>query len=347
MIDLRSDTVTKPVEGMRRAMAAAEVGDDGFGDDPTVNALQERMAGLLGKEGALYVPSGTMGNEVSLKVMSRPGTEAIVEEGSHIFNHEVAAAACISGLQLRPVRGVGGILSRDLVAANMRPGRLPFPRTSVICVENTHNRSGGRVHPLDSLREIGRLAGEYGVRFHLDGARLFNAQEATGTPVSDYAACADAVTGCFSIGCGAPGGSGLAGPRGVIEVGRRARGMLGGGMRQVGVLASACLYALEHHVERLREDHENAALLAGLLEEMVPGIELETRPPETNIVSIKLGWPDEKVADFLDELGRKGVLLVPFGPGRIRAVTHIGIDREDVTRAAEVIRAATRSRGRS
>jgi threonine aldolase len=339
ILDLRSDTVTKPVPGMRKAMAEAEVGDDGFGDDPTVNRLEERMAEILGKDAAVFVPSGTMGNEVSIHVLSKPGTEVVVEAGSHIFNHEVAAASCISGVQLRPVDGDGGLLSAQRIKACIRPERLPLPRTSLICLENTHNRSGGRLHPIGSMREIRALSLKDGIPLHLDGARLFNAEVASGIPVSEFATLADAVTVCFSKGLGSPVGSMLAGSKAFVDEARRIRRMLGGGMRQVGVLAAACLYAIDNHRERLADDHENAGLLAGLVKENASTIDVDPYPPETNIVIFTCGKSEPDTLALCNAIKERGVLLVPFGGDQLRAVAHLGVTKTDVSRAAEVIAA--------
>jgi len=345
LIDLRSDTVTKPGEGMRRAMARAEVGDDGFGDDPSAIRLEERMAEILGKEASLFMPSGTMANEVSINVFTSPGTEVIVEAGSHIFNYEVAGASCISGVQLKPVEGDRGLLSAELIRRSVRPAMLPLPRTSLICLENTHNGSGGRVHAYESMKEIRDLAADLDLPLYLDGARLFNAALASGIRASSYASLADAVMVCFSKGLGAPIGSILAGSEAFIREARRVRRMLGGGMRQVGVLAAAALYAIQNNIGRLEEDHENAKLLARLLMEDGGGLLVDPYPPETNIVMLRLdgaGFSAELLGEILRE---RGVLLVGLGPARMRAVTNLGVSGTQVKKAAETICSVVRELG--
>ena len=248
MIDLRSDTVTRPSAGMREAMQRAEVGDDVFGEDPTVRKLQERVAGLLGKEAALYVPSGTMGNQLCIKVHTLPGDEVIAERGSHVFNFETAGAAFLSSVQIHPVEGQRGVLGIEEVRQAVRPKLYYMPRTRLVCVENTHNRAGGTITPLESLAALSAFARGEGLKPHLDGARLWNACAATGTAPSAYAAHADSVSVCLSKGLGAPVGSVIAGTKEFIEEARHYRKIFGGGMRQAGVIAAAGLYALEHNV---------------------------------------------------------------------------------------------------
>src|SRR3712207_6553775 len=262
MIDLRSDTVTRPTEEMRRAMFEAALGDDVFGEDPTVNRLEEYVADLLGKEAALYAPSGTMCNQIGVFVNTNRGDEVLVHEGAHAFNYEAGAPALLSGVQIRPLPGEGGIISPDTLRAAVRPENVHFPRPTLLCLENTHNTAGGKVYPLEDFAEVTAAADEMGLRVHLDGARLFNAQVATGIPAREWCEHADTVSVCSSKGLGAPVGSLLAGDGEIIREARRARKAFGGGMRQAGVIAAGSLYAFEHHTDRLAEDHERAKKLA-------------------------------------------------------------------------------------
>ena len=283
VVDLRSDTVTKPTPEMRRAMAEAEVGDDVFGEDPTVARLERLAAERLGKEAGLFVTSGTQGNQVSVMAHTQRGDEILLDENSHIFNYEVGAPAILSAVQTRTLRGRHGILDPGEVRDAVRPPNIHHPRNTLICLESTHNRGGGTVYPLETLREIRRIAAERGLGVHLDGARLFNACVATGTPVHEAAAQADSVSFCLSKGLGAPVGSVVTGTRAFIDRARRARKMLGGGMRQAGVIAAAGIVALETMVDRLREDHANARLLAEGLARL-PGVTIDLDLVQTNIV---------------------------------------------------------------
>ncbi|MDN5698502.1 MAG: aminotransferase class I/II-fold pyridoxal phosphate-dependent enzyme, partial [Rubrobacter sp.] len=280
MIDLRSDTVTRPTEDMRRAMAEAEVGDDVFGEDPTVERLERYVAELLGKEAAIYAPSGTMTNQIGLMVNTARADEALLHEHSHIFDYEGGAPALLSGVQTRQLPGEGGVISAETLRASVRPANVHFARPSLLCLENTHNVAGGRVYPLADFAEAASEARALGLRVHLDGARLFNAEVATGTPASEWAAHADTVSVCSSKGLGAPVGSLLAGDADTIHEARRARKALGGGMRQAGVIAAASLYAFERNVERLQEDHARARRLAEGLTQAGYDVPL----PQTNIV---------------------------------------------------------------
>ncbi|MCA1849276.1 MAG: threonine aldolase family protein, partial [Actinobacteria bacterium] len=288
MIDLRSDTVTRPTEGMRRAMFEAALGDDVFGEDPTVNRLEEYVAALLGKEVALYAPSGTMCNQVGVFVSTTRGDEVLLHEGAHVFNYEAGAPALLSGVQLRPLPGEGGIVSPETVRAAVRPENVHFPRPKLLCLENTHNTAGGKVFPLEDFAAVAAEARELGLKVHLDGARLFNAQAATGIPAREWCEHADTVSVCSSKGLGAPVGSLLAGDGETIREARRARKAFGGGMRQAGVIAAGSLYAFEHHTERLAEDHERAKKLADGLREA--GYQVD--PPDTNIVLVEVGEVD-------------------------------------------------------
>lgn len=334
VVDLRSDTVTRPTPAMRDAIAAAEVGDDVLGHDPTTLHLEERIAELLGKDRSLFFPSGTMANQTGLAVLSERGTEVVLESQAHILDHEEGAAAVLSGLQLRTVTGEDGLLTAELVKAAIRPPSLHTPRTTMVAVENTHLGSGGRVMPLENLRGIWKVAEEAGVSVHMDGARLWHAAVATGIPMADYAACADTVMVCLSKGLGAPVGSMLAGSADAIERAWRIRRRFGGGMRQSGILAAAGLHALEHHVERLAEDHDRASRLA----EGIEGLDgLSVVEPETNIVFIDLVDPGITVGAFLEAISQQGVLMVPFGPTRVRAVTHLEVDDDGVSRAIQAV----------
>jgi threonine aldolase len=340
LIDLRSDTVTQPSPAMRQAMAAADVGDDVFGEDPTVNQLQERVSQLFGREASLFVPSGVMGNQIAIKVHTQPGDEVILEEASHIFNHEMAMMAAFSGVIPRPLPTRDGVLTADQIRGAIRPKLYYLARTGLITLENTHNMKGGRLFPVEPARRIIELAQEEGIPVHLDGARIFNAAVATGKSVQELTAGFDSVMFCLSKGLGAPVGSMLVGSAEFIERARRVRKMLGGGMRQAGVLAAAGLYALEHNIERLRDDHEKARRLADELGKM-PGVTLE--PVETNIVIF--GLRSISAAELVAGLAQRGVLCFATGPNRVRLVTHLDLTVEDVTEAARHIGELLREQG--
>ena len=331
MIDLRSDTVTRPTEEMRRAMLEAPVGDDVFGEDPTVHRLEEYVADLLGKQAALYAPSGTMTNQIGVQVNTKRGEEVLLHEGSHIFVYEAGAPAMLSSVQLRTLTGENGVLSPETVGAAVRPEDVHFPRSRLLCLENTHNTSGGKVFPLDDFAAAAARAKGLGLKVHLDGARLFNAQAATGTPAREWCAHADTVSVCSSKGLGAPVGSLLAGDEETIREARRARKAFGGGMRQAGIIAAASLYAFENHVDRLSEDHRRASDLAAGLREAG----YEAAEPETNLVLVAVERPSE----FLQALAREGVLATPGRPGFVRLCTHLDAGDEDIQTA---IQAATR-----
>jgi threonine aldolase len=331
--DFRSDTVTRPTPGMRQAMAEAEVGDDVFGDDPTVHRLEARVAELLGKEAALFVPSGTMSNLVAVRTLCRPGDEMICEAGSHIYNNEQASYAQICGVAARPVEGQRGILRLEQLVELVRPVGIHYPRTRLLTLENTHNRGGGSIQPYDELMRICRWAAARGLMLHLDGARLWNAVVATGIPASAWAAPFHTVNVCFSKGLGAPVGSALAGSAELVAEARRHRKVLGGGMRQAGVLAAAALYALEHHIDRLAEDHALAQRLAEGIASL-PYLTLDPEIVETDMVFFRVdpGWGSaEQLCRRLRE--EFGVLMLPAGPQRIRAVTHLDVGPADVERA--------------
>jgi threonine aldolase len=336
-IDLRSDTITKPSPAMREAMARAEVGDDVFGEDPTVNRLQETVAALLGKEAALYVPSGTMGNQTCIKVHTRPGDEVVVERGSHVFNYETGGAAFLSGVQLHLLDGVRGVLTADQIRKVIRPRVYYMPVTSLICLENTHNRAGGTIYPLEVIRGIRELATASSIAMHLDGARLWNACAATGIAPARYAEHFDSVSVCFSKGLGAPLGSAIAGSAAFIAEARRYRKIFGGGMRQAGIPAAACLYALEHNRERLGEDHEKAAVLARELAQ-IKGVEIDLEGVQSNIVIAGVEGLGVSAEDVLARLRARGVYLTPGNWQSIRAVTHLDVSMEQVRRAAAIMR---------
>ena len=317
MIDLRSDTVTRPTEGMRRAMLEAPVGDDVFGEDPTVDRLESYVADLLGKEAALYAPSGTMTNQIGIHVSTNRGEEVLLHEGSHIFVYEAGAPALLSGVQLRTLPGENGVLDPDTVRAAIRPEDVHFPRSRLLCLENTHNTSGGKVFPLEDFAAVAATAKDHGLKVHLDGARLFNAQAATGIPAREWCAHADTVSVCSSKGLGAPVGSLLAGDEETIGEARRARKAFGGGMRQAGIIAAAALYAFENHVDRLAADHERASNLAAGLREAG----YEAQRPETNLVLVAVEDPSA----FLQNLASEGVLATPGKPGYVRLCTHLDV----------------------
>jgi threonine aldolase len=331
VIDLRSDTVTRPTEGMRREMLEAPVGDDVFGEDPTVNRLEEHVADLLGKEAALYAPSGTMTNQIGIQVSTNRGEEVLLHEGSHIFVYEAGAPAMLSSVQLRILPGENGVLDPETVRAAVRPRDVHFPRSSLLCLENTHNTAGGKVFPLEDFAAVAETAKEGGLKVHLDGARLFNAQAATGIPAREWCAHADTVSVCSSKGLGAPVGSLLAGDEETISEARRARKAFGGGMRQAGIIAAASLYAFENNLERLSEDHDRARNLAAGLREAG----YDAREPDTNLVLVAVDDPPE----FLLALASEGVLATPGKPGFVRLCTHLDVEDSDIEIAVE---AATR-----
>ena len=339
LIDLRSDTVTRPTPGMIAAMAAAPLGDDVFDDDPTVHALQYRVAEILGKEAALFCPSGTMSNQIGIRIHCQPGDEFICESGCHIYNYEQGAFAQLSGLVARCVAGEFGVLTRDQLVGLIRPDNEHQVRTRLICIENTHNRGAGRVQPQETVSEICDWAHRNRLATHLDGARLFNAVIASGIEARKWAERFDTVSVCFSKGLGAPVGSALAGPRELITKARRARKLFGGGMRQAGVLAAAALYALDHHVERLAEDHANARRLADAVES-IDGLALASPHVDTNILFVKIAPRLGTAAEFAARLKLSGVLTLALGPDSIRLVTHLDVSREQIDEACQLLQAA-------
>jgi threonine aldolase len=338
-IDLRSDTVTRPTPGMRAAMQAAEVGDDVFGEDPTVNRLQERVAALLGKEAALFVPSGTMSNQICVKAHTQPGDELLCEVLCHIYNFEAGGPAVLSGVTCRTIEGDYGILDVSQLENKIRPINDHLVRTRLVCLENTHNRGGGRVYPLEKIEAISAWAHAHGLMMHLDGARLWNAVVATGTPAAEWARHFDSVSVCFSKGLGAPIGSALAGSREFVTRARRIRKLFGGGMRQAGVAAAAALYAVEHHVERLAEDHRNARVLAQAVAD-TPGLRLDPPDVDTNIVFIEVDPDLGTSKDVAAALKQRGVLIQTPAPQVLRACLHLDVSAAQAERAAEAIRHA-------
>lgn len=339
MIDLRSDTVTRPSAGMRAAMAAAEVGDDVYGEDPTVRALQERVADLFGTEAALFVPSGTMSNQIAIRAHCRPGDELLCEATCHIYTWESGGPAILSGVTCRPIDGDYGLLGVDRLRGKIRPDNEHYVRTRLVCLENTHNRGGGRVLPLSQVAEVSRWARDNGLAVHLDGARVWNAVVASGASPREWAAHFDTVSVCFSKGLGAPVGSALLGPREFIARAFRTRKLLGGGMRQAGILAAAALYALDHQFERLAEDHRNAQLIAQAVRD-TPGLRLEHDSVETNLVWFAVDPERMTAAELVRRVEARGVRVSALGPQVVRAVTHLDVSADDCARAAEAIRGA-------
>lgn len=335
MIDLRSDTVTKPSPAMREAMARAPVGDDVYGEDPTVNRLQEMAAALLGKAAALFVPSGIMANQLSIRVQTQPGDEVIVESRSHIVRYEHGAAAALAGVQLHWVNSARGILEPEQVEAAIRPKDPYNPTTKLICLENTHNSGGGSIYPLSTIEQIRAVALARGIPMHLDGARLFNAVVATGVSAADYARHFETVSFCLSKGLGAPVGSLIAADEPSIQKLRRFRRMYGGGMRQAGILAAAGIYALEHNISRLKEDHENARRLARALQK-IPTVSIDLDQVETNIVVFDVVSARGSASEIVADLKRAGVLINAVGVNTFRAVTHLDVSSQDIEEAGRI-----------
>jgi len=333
MIDLRSDTVTKPSSGMRAAIGAAEVADDVLDGDPTVRRLEMRVAQMLGTEGALFFPTGTMANECGIWSLGRPGTEYFVHEDAHIVDREKGAAAAFAGMQPRMIRGAPRVTLDTFRAAVRAPSRY-LPRASMLCLENTHNSGGGLVTPADELRAIADVGRALGLKVLLDGARLWNASAATGTPPKAFASCADATMVSFSKGLGAPVGAVLAGSRAVLDEAHESRRRMGGGMRQSGILAAACLYGLDHNLPRLPDDHASAKRFAEIVAD-ARGVHVTT--PETNIVMITVPTGSDP-ADVERRAAAKGVGVSLWDTTRVRAVTHLDVSMEEVVRAATILR---------
>jgi len=320
---------------MRKAIYKAELGDDVYGHDPTVNCLQELAAAMIGKEEAMLVPSGTMGNQIAILTHTRPGTEVILEADSHIYYYEAAAASVFAGIQPRPLPGKRGSLQADLVEWAIREDDIHLPPTSLICLENTHNRAGGTVVPLEDMRAVYQVALKHNLPVHLDGARIFNAAVASGVPAKDYAACTTSVQFCLSKGLGAPVGSMIVGTHQFIDEARRWRKRLGGGMRQAGIIAAAGIVALETMIERLAEDHANARLLAEGLA-VIKGIDFNPDDVDTNIIIVK---PTKmSIRQLGEELEKRGILTVVIEPDRVRFTTNKEVNRADIETTLKVVK---------
>ena len=336
MIDLRSDTVTVPTDGMREAMARAEVGDDVYGEDPTVNRLQEMAAALLSKRFALFVPSGTMANQLAIRSHTQPGQEVIVESKSHIVRYEQGAAGALAGVQLHWVPGERGIMSAEQVEAAIRPTDPHSIATALICLENTHNAGGGSIYPLATIEKIRARAAKHNIPMHLDGARLMNAVAATTLPPASYAQHFETVSLCLSKGLGAPVGSLLiSSDRPLMDRARRFRRMYGGAMRQAGVLAAAGIYALEHHVARLTDDHSHAKKLARLLQQ-IPSVQIAPQHVETNIVIFDVTDQQRTPAEIVAALKEQGLLINAIGGLSYRAVTHLNVSAKQIDEAGAI-----------
>lgn len=329
-IDLRSDTVTRPTAGMRRAIASAEVGDDVLDGDPTTRRLEEQVAHLLGKDRSLFFPSGTMANQVAIAVLSEPGTEIYADVGSHVVERELAGAAALSGVQVRTVSGDGPMMDASALSRAFRPFDPYLPRSTLVCLENTHNSAGGLVTPVAGLQAMHDVARERGCRVHLDGARLWNAAAATGDALAEFSEWCDTVMVSFSKGLGAPAGACLVGDDATINRANEVRRRLGGVMRQSGVLAAAALYGLEHHLGRLKEDHARAADFAYVVDRAIAATVM---PPETNIVMVDLA-PGLDAASVARKVAREGVLVSVWTPSRLRVVLHLDVSEDDARTAA-------------
>lgn len=334
-IDIRSDTVTKPSKGMREAMFNAEVGDDVFSEDPTINKLQERCAEMTGKEKALYVSSGCLGNQLSIKSHTQPGDEILLESESHIFNYETAAPSVISHVQVMTVRGENGVMQLDEIKKYIRTKEYYFPRTRLICFENTHNRAGGVIQPIENIKEISAYARENGIKLHMDGARIFNAYVETGINIKEYASYVDSISFCFSKGLGAPVGSIICGDTEFITTAHKWRKILGGGMRQAGILAAAAMYALDNNIDRLKEDNNKAKYFAKEISKL-DWINVNPELVHTNIVifaSTKF-----KKNDLIKILKEKGVLISAGSFENLRAVFHLDVSMDEMKKAVELIK---------
>ena len=335
IIDLRSDTVTKPTEAMREAMARAEVGDDVYGEDPTVNRLQEMVAGLLGKKAALFVPSGTMANQLAIRIQTQPCQEVIAESKAHIVRYEQGAAGALAGVQLHWVTGDRGIMGPEHIEAAIRPKDQHSIQTALICLENTHNAGGGTIYPLSTIERIRAVASAHGVPMHLDGARLFNAVAATTLPPAAYAQHFETVSVCLSKGLGAPAGSLLlTNDPALIDKARRFRRMYGGAMRQAGILAAAGIYALEHHIGRLKDGHDNAKRLARKLQQ-IPAVTINPQHVESNIIIFDIIGHRLCPSELVAALRREHVLINAVGGTSFRAVTHLDVSTRQIDAAAD------------
>jgi threonine aldolase len=340
IIDLRSDTVTRPTPGMRAAMQAAEVGDDVFGEDPTVNRLEERVARLLQQEAALFVPSGTMSNQIAVQAHTHPGDELLCDVQCHIYNSEAGGPAALSGVTCRTLPGDHGILDLKHLDGKVRPINEHLVRTRLVCLENTHNAGGGTIYPIATMQAIRNWTKQHGLALHLDGARLWNAAVATSLPPGTWGGLVDSVSVCFSKGLGAPVGSTLVGSREFITRARYIRKRFGGGMRQAGILAAAALYALDHHVDRLAEDHRNARLIAQAIRD-TPGFALDPPEVQTNLIWFTIDPRAGTARDVVNALKEQGVLVSATGTHRLRACTHLDVSAAQAERAAEVFRKMT------
>jgi threonine aldolase len=336
VLDFRSDTVTKPTAGMRAAMASAPVGDDVFNEDPTVLALEERIADLTGKDAAIYVPSGSMSNQIGVRLHCAPGDELICEAQCHIYKYEQGGYAQLSGVAAHIVEGVNGVLKLEQLTGLIHPDDPHLVRTRLVCLENTHNRGAGKVQPYDVVESICNWAHSNGLATHLDGARLFNAVVASGIDSRRWSRHFDTVSICFSKGLGAPVGSALCGTREMITQARRVRKLFGGGMRQAGIIAAGALYALDNHIERLAEDHANARALADAVRQ-TSGLKLVGDTVDTNMVIFTVDASLGTAAEFCTRLKDAGLLMLAIGAQQIRAVTHLDVDANDTARAGEII----------
>ncbi len=336
-IDLRSDTFTKPSPEMREEMKNAEVGDDVFGEDPTVNRLQKEVASLLGKEAGLFVASGVMGNQVAVNAHTQPGDEVILEQHAHIFYYEAGAPAMLSGVQLMPIPGEKGILTDESIEKALRPVNVHFPPTRLICLENTHNRAGGKIYPLDEIKKISTIAKKHKLRMHLDGARLWNASVATGISLKEYGRYFDSVSVCFSKGLGAPVGSMVVGSKEYIKKAHRYRKIYGGGMRQAGIIAAGALYAVNNNIKRLSQDHDNAKKLAEGFNS-IDGFSVDMDTVETNIVMVDIDKNFLTSEQVVAKLKKENVLILSVGSQRLRAVTHLDVDSSDIEQAVKIIK---------
>ena len=337
MIDLRSDTLTKPTSAMRDFMIKAEVGDDVFGEDPTANQLQQMIAEMLGKEAALFVASGTQANQVSINALTQPGQEVICDYNAHILNYECGAAGMLSGVQLHPILGDHGHPTAEQIAEVIRPTDDHYPQTGLICLENTHNRAGGTIYPLDEIARISELSRRNNLRMHLDGARLWNAAIATGITLAEYASHFDSVSLCFSKGLGAPVGSVVVGSREFIKKAHFYRKAYGGGMRQIGILAAACIFAVENYFERLNEDHQHARMLAETFASL-PGFKVDLDSVQTNIVIVEVDGTGKDAYEITTILKDNQILVLPFSSTKIRLVTYLNLPLRDINNAIGILR---------
>lgn len=334
MIDLRSDTVTRPSGAMREAIASAEVGDDVWGDDPTVNQLQDKCRELTGKPAALFVTSGCMGNQLAIKSHTNPSEEIIAEWDSHIVKYEIAGPSFVSGVQVMPLKGYHGFMDPGEIASHIRPDWYHYPKTSLVCIENTHNRAGGTVYPLDEIKKVSKVCRDNNLKLHLDGARIFNASVESGVSVKDYSAQADSITFCFSKGLGAPIGSILCGEVDFITRAHKYRKILGGGMRQAGMIAAGALYALENNIERLKDDHKNAKHFAEEISKL-PYVVIDMESVQTNIVVFNTTRDAAKLKEVLEG---KGVMVTNEGKDRMRAVFHMDVSAEQTEQAINIFK---------